>query len=214
MQINMSGLQWKQPEQSIQTLIYQLVFWRPPAHFFSPSSSYLLQALFLLLLLMLISRHLQKVLFTADEAHRASHPSKARARTSKPIQTKLQPSVRVSHAPAGSLLWLYSAQAGDECAQPLWHHCLVSRVLKGGFFLKKFRTCFQPPRADWLPQWGGVTSHCRQAEEDKQVACSAATFKVLLSLSLSLTHSHTHTDTYSHTHTFSFLFYGFCDCCF
>lgn len=50
------------------------------------TSPYLLRASFLLLLPMVVNRHLQKVLFTADEAHRASHPSKARAHTSKPIQ--------------------------------------------------------------------------------------------------------------------------------
>lgn len=36
--------------------------------------SYLLQATFALLILLLVNRHLQKVLLAADEAHRASHP--------------------------------------------------------------------------------------------------------------------------------------------
>lgn len=60
------------------------------------ANSYLCQVLFRLFF-DLILVHLQKVLFTADEAHRASHPSEARARTyrSKPIQ-KLPP-------PLGSL---------------------------------------------------------------------------------------------------------------
>lgn len=55
------------------------------------ANSYLCQVLFRLFF-DLILVHLQKVLFTADEAHRASHPSEARARTyrSKPIQ-KLPP---------------------------------------------------------------------------------------------------------------------------
>lgn len=59
----------------------------PPAHFLLRATSpYLVLGSLLLFLLMLVNRHLQKVLFTADEAHRAAHPSEARARTSKPIQ--------------------------------------------------------------------------------------------------------------------------------
>lgn len=57
---------------------------------FAAANSYLCQVLFRLFFdLMLV--HLQKVLFTADEAHRASHPSEARAHTyrSKPIQKLL-----------------------------------------------------------------------------------------------------------------------------
>lgn len=61
---------------------------RQPARVSSAAAhSYLCQDLFRLFFdLMLV--HLQKVLFTADEAHRASHPSEARAHThtSKPIQ--------------------------------------------------------------------------------------------------------------------------------
>lgn len=59
-----------------------------PARVFSAAAnSYLCQVLFRLFFdLMLV--HWQKVLFTADEAHRASHPSEARAHTyrSKPIR--------------------------------------------------------------------------------------------------------------------------------
>lgn len=65
--------------------------------------------LFLLLLLMLVNRHLQKVLFTADEAHCASHPSKARAHTSKPIQNFFTRSV-----PFLCLLFT-AAAAGIDC---------------------------------------------------------------------------------------------------
>lgn len=54
---------------------------------FYSCTSYLSQDPFLLFVgFMLVLGHLQKVLFAADEAHRASHPSDAGAHTSKPIQ--------------------------------------------------------------------------------------------------------------------------------
>lgn len=87
------------------------------------ANSYLCQVLFRLFFdFMLV--HLQKVLFTADEAHRASHPSEARAHTywSKPIQ-KLPPplgSPRArSSSSAAQIWWLNSAHMGDKCA--VWH---------------------------------------------------------------------------------------------
>lgn len=84
--INISNLQRQQPEETRSSCFDA----HPGLATLCASSSYLSQALFLLLLLllMLVNRHLQKVLFTADEAHRASHPSKPRAHTSKPIQSK------------------------------------------------------------------------------------------------------------------------------
>lgn len=75
MRTNMRAPPWKQTRTNAQ-----------PQWFYS-RTSYLSQDPFLLFVgLMLVIRHLQKVLFAADEAHRASHPSDARAHTSKPIQ--------------------------------------------------------------------------------------------------------------------------------
>lgn len=54
-------------------------------HDVSSGTSHLFQALLLLFDLMLVRGHLQKVLFAADEAHCASHPSEASAHTSKSI---------------------------------------------------------------------------------------------------------------------------------
>lgn len=95
-QINKQSLQRKQPEQTRRQAPSAL-FVKLDAHSclrtlatrafpLLANSPYLLRAPFLLLLPMVVNRHLQEVLFTADEAHRASHPSKARAHTSKPIQ--------------------------------------------------------------------------------------------------------------------------------
>lgn len=54
----------------------------------NPCASYLRQEpLFLFLFLhMLIQRHLQKIVFTADEAHGASHPDRFRWASLRPIQ--------------------------------------------------------------------------------------------------------------------------------
>lgn len=74
--------------------------------------SYLFQVLLRLFFdLMLV--HLQKVLFTADKAHRASHPSEARAHRSQPIQTLGSPRARSSSS-AARIWWLNSAHMGRQ----------------------------------------------------------------------------------------------------
>lgn len=86
-------------------------------------SPYLCQVLLRLFFdLMLV--HLQKILFTTDEAHRASHPSEARAHTSRsrPIQKlppPLAPPRARSSSSAAQIWWLNSAHMGDKCA--VWH---------------------------------------------------------------------------------------------
>lgn len=156
MPINTLIVGWKQPEQTPDSSCFD-AHSRLPRVSPAAASSYLFQSLFLLLfLLMVVHRHLQKVLFTADEAHRASHPSKARAHTSKPIQRL---PARLPSA-AAQLLWLYSAQTGDKCAQPGWHHCAVSWALKGSCWGSFLRVSLR---------WGDFL--CKHAAEDKQVAC-------------------------------------------
>lgn len=104
--------------------------------------------------------HLQKVLFTADEAHRASHPSEARARThsSKPIQKRpaplAAPRARSSSSEA-QIWWLNSAHMGHKCA--VWHRHHVRptwrRSLRVGAFPKvassqtEVRRLFPPQRS-------------------------------------------------------------------
>lgn len=60
-----------------------LVSARSGSHLFR-SLVLILRLLLILTLPMLATRHLQKVLFTADEAHGASHPSEPSARTASP----------------------------------------------------------------------------------------------------------------------------------
>lgn len=139
---------------------------------------------------MLVNRHLQKVLFTADEAHCASHPSKARAHSSqlKPIQNFTTRCSSVTPLLRCSLLWLYSAQTSDKCAQSPWHHCDFKRVSPHLFSATMRWLTVSHTEVRWLP-----TAH---TVEDNQVACS---IEVLLSLPLyvspplflSLTHTHT-----------------------
>lgn len=62
--------------------------WTPASPATSP---YLPLLLLLFFFLMLVNRHLQKVLFTADEAHCASHPSRARAERTRPNPSKTPP---------------------------------------------------------------------------------------------------------------------------
>lgn len=104
--------------------------WTPASPATSP---YLPLLLLLFFFLMLVNRHLQKVLFTADEAHCASHPSRARAERTRPNPSKTPPlgppllSPPLLSSPlVGELLGLYSAQTGDKCAQSGWHHCGVT----------------------------------------------------------------------------------------
>ena len=133
---------------------------------------------------MLVNRHLQKVLFTADEAHCASHPSRARAERTRPNPSKTPPlgppllssSPLLSSPLVGELLGLYSARTGDKCAQSGWHHCGVTGGLKES-------------SGSVLPH----LSSCTVRDVPLQTDCGGQTG----SLSLSDTHTHTHT----HTHT-------------
>lgn len=124
----------------------------------SAATSYLCQVpLCLFFDLMLV--HLQKILFTADEAHRASHPSEARPGRIRPAPNpskKLPPplaSLRARSSSSAAQIWrLNSAHMGDKCA--VWHRRDV-RPTRRTTFGASLRCSHD---ALLQPDWGEATS--------------------------------------------------------